>query len=339
MDSVTQAVLGASVAYVVGGRVLGTRALAIGAIVGSLPDLDVLVPYEDAVENFTYHRSWSHSYLVLSAVAVCLALSFRAWFQHRRMSFRHAFLMLWLVLVTHPLLDSFTVYGTQVFWPVSDFPVAWGTIFIIDPLFTLPMLISIVIVWKRDRRIPRLMNAAKSRGACLTTMRLGLGISVGYLLLTVALFCYVTTSVQPAFAAQGIDRERYMVLPAPGSVLWRVIGRQSDHYLEGFHSLSKPDRELRFMYFETQDELLEPLTDYEPVERLKWFTRGFYATNLESEAVIVSDLRMGVEAQYVFRFEVGRYDAASGEVAPLTPTVLQRFQPNPERMRWVLKQF
>ena len=173
----------------------------------------------------------------------------------------------------------------------------------------------------------------------MRTIYIGLGISICYLLITIALFFHVSNSVRPAFAAEGIDRDRYLVLPTPGSMLWRVVGRQPDQYLEAFHSLLKPKRKLQFMYFDTNEKLLEPLSAFEPVGRLKWFTRGFYAANLENNVVIASDLRMGVEAQYVFRFEVGRHDPASGQVAPLSPTVLRRFQPNPERMRWVLTQY
>lgn len=339
MDSLTQAVLGASVAYVVGGRVLGRRALVVGAVVGSLPDLDVLVPYDDAVANFTYHRSWSHSYFTLSALAVFFTLTARSWFHRYGLSLRRTFLMLWLVLVTHPLLDSFTVYGTQVLWPISDFPVAWGTIFIIDPLFTLPMLIAIGLVLARERagtQRPGISNHARSG---LSIMRTGLCVSFFYLCITVVLFFYVTNSVRPAFAQQGVTPDRFLVLPTPGSVLWRVVGRRPDQYMESFHSLLKPTRELQFMHFDTNDELLKPLADFQPVERLRWFTRGFYAADLENNSVIVSDLRMGVEAQYVFRFEVGRYDPEAGRISPLTPTVLRRFQPNPERMRWVLTQY
>ena len=44
-----------------------------------------------------------------------------------------------LVFGTHVLLDCFTVYGTQALWPLPLPPVGWATIFIIDPLYTLPL--------------------------------------------------------------------------------------------------------------------------------------------------------------------------------------------------------
>ena len=53
MDSITQALLGASVQGAMLGRWQGRKALAYGAILGTLPDLDVVIDYGDAVANMT----------------------------------------------------------------------------------------------------------------------------------------------------------------------------------------------------------------------------------------------------------------------------------------------
>jgi len=68
LDSITQAALGATVAFAVSGKRLGRKSLLLGAALGTLPDLDVLFPHEDAIDNFTYHRSWSHSLIVLTVI-------------------------------------------------------------------------------------------------------------------------------------------------------------------------------------------------------------------------------------------------------------------------------
>ena len=69
MDSVTQMALGAAIADATVGRRYGNRALLAGVLLGTLPDLDVLVPFDGAVANFTYHRSFSHSFLVLTLIS------------------------------------------------------------------------------------------------------------------------------------------------------------------------------------------------------------------------------------------------------------------------------
>jgi len=161
MDSITQAALGASVAYAVAGKSLGSRALIYGAVLGSLPDLDVLVPYEDAVDNFTYHRSWSHSFVTLSVFSIVLFALSKQWWERQGVNALRAFLLLWLVLVTHPLLDSFTVYGTQIWWPISHYPVGWGSIFIIDPVYTIPLLITFILIFVKDRSAKSARQKAK----------------------------------------------------------------------------------------------------------------------------------------------------------------------------------
>ncbi|MGE4477106.1 MAG: metal-dependent hydrolase, partial [Stutzerimonas sp.] len=73
MDSITQALLGATVHTAVLGRWQGRKALLFGAALGTLPDLDVVIDYGDAVANMTYHRGFSHSLFVLSGLALLLA--------------------------------------------------------------------------------------------------------------------------------------------------------------------------------------------------------------------------------------------------------------------------
>ena len=336
MDSITQAALGATVAYAVAGKSLGSRSLIYGAVLGSLPDLDVLVPYEDAVDNFTYHRSWSHSFITLSVLSVALFALSKLWWERQGVSASRAFLLMWLVLVTHPLLDSFTVYGTQVWWPLSSYPVGWGSIFIIDPVYTVPLLITIILIVVKDRS-----NNSTAQGVIFRskTIYIGLLISTFYLLATIVVQKHVEKVALVALSIDGIKHNSYAALPTPGLILWRIVARDEDTYLEGFHSLLKPQRDLQFERFDTQETLLESLSDEPAVLRLRTFTKGLYASAVEEGYVLISDLRMGIEAQYVFRFRVARIDPDNGVVTALDPTQLQRFQPNVERMKWVLQQY
>ena len=131
------------------GPTIGKRALLIGAATGTLPDLDVIVPYTDAVESFTYHRSWSHSIFILTLLSWPLAWLLRRVTGLSSATKKQWWLAIWLILITHPLLDAFTIYGTQIFWPLPLKPVAVGSIFIIDPLFTLPLIVACIIAWRR----------------------------------------------------------------------------------------------------------------------------------------------------------------------------------------------
>ena len=107
MDSITQAVLGASIQGALLGRWQGRKALLYGAMLGTLPDLDVIIDYGDAVADMTYHRGFSHSLLVLTGLALLLTWLTRRFRHNPGYSAQRLFLTLWLVLITHPLLDSF----------------------------------------------------------------------------------------------------------------------------------------------------------------------------------------------------------------------------------------
>jgi len=144
MDSLTQAILGAAVGEATLGRRLGNKALLWGAVLGTLPDLDVLYPFADPVSAFTWHRGPSHSIFVLAALTpllVWLILKLHPQTANYR---RRWYLLVLLVFGTHVLLDCFTVYGTQALWPLPLPPVGWATIFIIDPLYTLPLAVGVL---------------------------------------------------------------------------------------------------------------------------------------------------------------------------------------------------
>ena len=161
MDSLSQIVLGASVQGAILGKYQGRKAYLYGAMLGTLPDLDVLISYGDPVSNMTYHRGFSHSLIVLTALGLGGAWLISRYHQWRDMplpySTKRLALAMTLALTTHPILDSFTVYGTQLFWPLQDplqiTPISIASIFIIDPLYTLPMLIAMIIGLVKGRKL------------------------------------------------------------------------------------------------------------------------------------------------------------------------------------------
>ena len=132
MDSLTQAVLGATVQGIGMGRQQGRKALFYGALLGTLPDLDVFIRYADPVSSMTYHRGFSHSVFVLAALAAFIAWAVKKRYPDAPYSARRLFFTSAASLITHPLLDAFTVYGTQLLWPFTPTPQQWSGVFIID---------------------------------------------------------------------------------------------------------------------------------------------------------------------------------------------------------------
>jgi inner membrane protein len=103
-------------------------------------------------------------------------------------------------------------------------------------------------------------------------------------------------------------------------------------YYEGFYSLLDGKREVRFTYYPTRRSLLEPVAEHWPVRRLQWFTHGFYSVEKEGEKIVVTDLRMGMEPAYVFRFNVAEIEG--GNIRP-KPSRRVASQPRWEQLRWV----
>ena len=296
MDSVSQMALGAGVAVaVMGPRVPLWKAALTGALAGTLPDLDVLIDYGDPIRNMTFHRGWSHALFWLSLASLPLAwLAARASATAPR--WRRWWLALWLVLITHTLLDAMTIYGTQLWQPFSDYPVGLGSLFIIDPLYTLPLLIGLAVaLWRRQGR--RALNANRN----------GLILSTLYLCWSVLAQQQVQAQVPASLAAAGLEADRVLVVPTPfNTLVWRVLVIAGDDYAEGFYSLLDGEAPIHFERYPRGQDLYRALEGQWEVDRIAWFSHGFFRLRQHGDEVRITDLRMGQEPQYFFTFAVAR---------------------------------
>ena len=296
MDSVTQIALGAAIGELVLGRKVGWRAALAGGICGTLPDLDVFVPLGDPVSDFTYHRGVSHSLFVLALAAPLIAEAIIRLQKHAREHRAAWHTLVFLVLITHPLLDSFTVYGTQIFWPFDTTPVGWGTIFIIDPVYTLPLLVGILCA--------RSMRRTNPTGHRLNT--LGLVFSSAYLAWTVMAKQQALEAAGRALERAGIENAEVMPIAGPfTSLFWRIVAVDNGTYYNAYYSiLDDTGDDLRFTAHSRNTELLKGLEDDWATGRLQWFTKGFYTLRRDDDHIVMSDLRMGFEPNYVFTFKL-----------------------------------
>ncbi len=296
MDSITQIILGAAVGEAAIGRQVGRKAALWGAVCGTLPDLDVFIPLGSAVADFTYHRSFSHSLLVLAALTPLMVWLIRKIHPRDAPHRRGWYLLVYASFATHVLLDSFTIYGTQIFWPVNATPMGWGSLFIIDPVFTLPLAIGVGAVALLRRR-PRLGYRINAACLALSTLYLGWSFAAKH---------HVQALARESLAAQGIEYRQLLTLPGPfNTILWRLVVMTEDGYYEGWYSLLDAEPAVDFDRYQSEAALLAGLEDHWPVARLKWFTKGFYKVHREADDILMTDLRMGIEGAYVFRFKVG----------------------------------
>ncbi len=298
MDSITQAVLGATIGGAIAPRGARRKAILVGAALGTLPDLDVFIDYGGPVENFTYHRGFSHSLLVLAPFSVLLWLALRRWWAPIREAPWRWLALISLALVTHPLLDAHTAYGTQLFWPLEPHPAAWATLFIIDPLYTLPLLLAVLIAAIRP-----LTSFSGS------SLRAALAISTLYIGWSWVAQSIVHNHVDEALAEMGLDDAPVFLTPTPfNTLLWRAVVLTDEGYLEGFDSLVLHEGTMRFDAYVSDKEALESASNLWAVQRLRWFSRDFMRTTVEDGRLVLADLRMGTEPTYVFTHVVARLE-------------------------------
>ena len=295
MDSVSQWVLGASVSMaVMGRRVPLWQSALVGAFCGTLPDLDVFLDHGDAISNMTLHRTESHALFWLTLISPLLAWllagALKQTFQWVRW-----WPAVWLALITHPLLDLMTVYGTQLGLPFTDYPWAIGSVFIVDPLYTLPLIIGLIAAfWRREAR----------------WSRAGLAVSSLYLLWSVAVQGIATGQTAPQVARLAGENARLLVTPtAFNTLVWRVVAVTPEQYYEGYWSLLSPRRPLQLSAHSRGAALYPQGQGDGAVERVAWFSHGFFALREQQGHLLISDLRMGEAPHFTFTFDLGKPQA------------------------------
>lgn len=289
MDSLTQFVLGAAVGDVVAGKKLGNKAMLWGAVGGTIPDLDVLLNFIYAEPaSLIMHRGFSHSIFF-----AMLAAPVFGWILHK--ADQSASVKLWMSLffwtiITHPLLDIFTGYGTGLFVPVWDYRIQFDTISIVDPVYTLPLLIA--FVWLLVKGKPFEKRCQKSRTALI--------ISSTYLLITVVIKLTILTRIDKELERQAIRSEKTMAAPAIfNTFLWSVVVQHGEEFKVGYASILDTKPNITFKSIPAQHNLLPPEGHSEEVDILRKFTKGYFVVENKGGQLVLNDLRFGTTRGWV----------------------------------------
>lgn len=313
MDSLTQIILGAAVGEAVLGKKVGNKAMLYGAIAGTIPDLDVLANYvTDTVTAIEWHRGFTHSIffsIIFAPIFGWLIYKLERNGPATRKDW--SWLMFW-GLFTHPILDAFTTWGTQLFWPFG-LRLAFQNIFVIDPLYTLPFLAFLIMALRQKRDSPK-------RGRYNA---LGLAISSAYLGLALLLKGIAFKKITDSLDAQGLAYNEMDVRPSPfNTVLWSANVDAGDAYLIGNYSFfdNKP---VYFSRYPKNHQLLGGLAENDKIQRLKKITEGWYTINEVNGQLFFNDLRFGLmsldadESQFAFSYKL--VPKADGVLVEETP--------------------
>lgn len=243
-------------------------------------------------------------------VGICGVIALLRWLRgcpqkNKNASWRGWTMLFFWAIVTHPLLDCFTAYGTQLLEPFSKNRVAWNTISVADPLYTLPFLI--LLVWARTQVQGSAWRQKLNRA--------GLVVSSVYLGLTIINYFNVDDVFKSSLARSGITAEERVISPSIlNNILWSGTARSGiDQYYFSQYSLLDERRAFgAFTPIEGHHDWLAPYAEDRDVAILRWFTQGYYGVVARDSGFLqVNDLRYGLinedpkdPASYIFSWKV-----------------------------------
>jgi inner membrane protein len=234
----------------------------------------------------------------------------------KEIRFRKLWRFSFLALFTHILLDAFTSYGTQLFLPITDWRVSFDSISIIDPVYTIPLLVGVllsVFYFKKNDQKRGLPN------------NIGLVVSSLYLLFTLANKQNIEQVFQTQLEEQNISSFRLLTVPvAIGNTTWYGVAKDKTHLHIGKYSHLEKNK-IEFHSFPINDQLLSGL-DEKLIDRMKWFAQGFYTVAEKDGKIRIYNMQCdmqgvrefgGYKAPTAFYYEItpkenGEYDLTSG---------------------------
>ncbi len=284
MDSLTQIVLGAAVGEATLGRKVGNKALLYGAIAGTIPDLDIIANFfTDTITAIELHRGFSHSIVFSLLFAPILGWLVNKVERKNNLGWRPWAILFFWGLFTHPLLDAFTTWGTQLFWPL-DTRLAFNSIFVIDPFYTIPFLILtlLVLFYKRNSKTRRRLNVA------------GLAISTTYLLLTLVIKQVVDKKFKQALKEQQIEYSKLSTRPSPlNTILWNANIETPDSYLIADYSFLDT-APISFTVYPKNRKEAKDMMEFPNVKRMIAITEGWFILEKKKGKWFFYDLRFGL---------------------------------------------
>lgn len=273
MDSLTQIVLGAACGEIALGKKIGNKAILFGAIGGTIPDLDVILGsllFTNEIEAMAFHRGFMHSiwFAILGSFMFGF-VTYKLYNTKKRKGITTLKNWIWLYFLsifTHPILDCFTPYGTQLFTPISKYRVAFNTISVVDPLYTLPFLICLIIVLFFKRNNDKRLKFTK----------LGLFLSSFYLLFTIGNKLYIDSVLKKSFEKKGLNHFRFSAQPTIfNNILWYAVAETNNKYYVTFYSLLDDKNYTNQMFsIDKNHELISKTSNN--FKTLTWFSKNYY---------------------------------------------------------------
>jgi inner membrane protein len=307
MDSLTHIVLGAAIGELLAGRTLGKKALLIGAVANSLPDIDFVASFWlPTARDVWAHRGITHSLLFVAIMTPLLTLLSQRWLPNSGMTRRRWWVFFGIELFTHIFIDAFNAYGTGWFEPFSHWRVSFHVLFVADPFFSVWLAIAFVALLVLKAKHP-----ARRKWAAA-----GLGLSILYLVYCMTNKIRIEEHAKQDLLAQHHSYTRFFSTPTPlNNWLWYIVAEDSGGFYTGYRSMFDHEA-TQFRFQPKATRLLKPFLDHPDVHYLLRFSQGFYTCEEWGDTVVFNDLRFGEmkgwedpKARFVFHYFLQRPEA------------------------------
>jgi len=281
MDPLSQGTVGAAFAQSTANKNNIFKIGIIGFLAGLAPDLDVLIrSSNDPILFLEYHRQFTHSLFFIPFGSLIIALLIFPLLK-RSMGFKTVYLASLLGYATHGLLDACTSYGTQLFWPFSNERVTWNNISIIDPLFTIPILIFVGTAIKTRKRLFSFF---------------AIGWAAFYLSLGFVQYERTLSVAIELAHSRGHNAERLTLKPSFGNlILWKSIYQHEEKfYVDAIRTVRSStwcsgENIRMFDYQQHLPDLDEDSQQKKDIERFRWFSQDYLG--FDEEKNLVTDVR------------------------------------------------
>jgi inner membrane protein len=286
MDSLTHIVLGAAIGELIAGRQLGKKALVIGAVVNSLPDIDFLGSiWLDTSRNVCFHRGITHSILFVLGMSLLLAMIARRVWRSAEMRPGQWLLFFGVELFTHIFIDAFNAYGTGWFEPFSHYRVSFNVLFVADPFYS---------VWLGVAALA-LVILRRGHGGRRAWAWFGLLVSTGYLCYSLANKWSVDRAVERGLQREGIGGLRFFTTPTPfNSWLWYVVAADSGGYYTGYRSVfDAAARPLVLRWQPKNAASLDSFPGRNDIGYLLRFSQGYFTVGRREGRPVFNVIRFG----------------------------------------------
>jgi len=280
-----------------------------GCLAGLAPDLDIFIQSSaDPLLFLEFHRQFTHSLVFIPIGALIVAAALYRLTKHS-LSWQEAYLACLIGYATHGLLDACTSYGTQLFWPISNYRVAWNNVSIVDPLFTLPTLVIVI-------------TAAVKRSKVLTYV--GLGWALTYLIFGVVQHERAWSGAVQLAESHGHFPHRLTLKPGFANlILWKAIYEYEGHYyVNAIRVLGDVQgctgNEIEKLDLEKHLPELDPTSQQAlDIERFRWFSQDYLA--FREHDLLVIDMR---------------YSTVPNEVEPMWGVRLDKSAALDQHVQW-----